>query len=189
MDIILRGQKQILLYVTHWLLGLMGGLSPWPLKCWSFREPRQPHCLLEHFSCRLLNQHSKDEKARKCTGIATENSVIVLCLLWKATSVWEFAGLSSRRHCFLQGGWGRTSHFSILGRPHFSCRASGVARASWVFQLWALNNLDQIWGPYCHASPSHAWDRQAAGTMGPASGMWEKLPAVDSSGAQTNCAI
>lgn len=43
----------------------MGGLSPRPLKCCRLREPRQPHCLLEHFSCRLFNQHSKDEKAAK----------------------------------------------------------------------------------------------------------------------------
>lgn len=53
-----------------------------------FQRDKTACCLSEHFSFRILNQHSKDLKAKKvCVGISTEKSVKVLCLLQIALSV------------------------------------------------------------------------------------------------------
>ena len=132
-EILIRGQKQVPLYVTH--QRVVGGLSSWPLKISTSRETRQPHCLLNCFSCQRLNQHSKDVKAKKSKHWDFYRKRCgALCLFWKALSVWGLAKLSFERHLLVEGGF----HFSILGRPYFSRGASGVTRAPWVgsYGLW-----------------------------------------------------
>lgn len=132
-EILIRGQKQVPLYVIH--QGVVGGLSSWRPKISTSRETRQPHCLLDCFSCQCLNQHSKDVKAKKSMHWDFHRKRCgALCLFWKAVSVWGLAELSSERHLLVEGGF----HFSILGRPYFSCGASGVTRAPWVgsYGLW-----------------------------------------------------
>lgn len=125
---------------------LMGGLSPWPLEICNFRETRQPHCLLECFSCRVFNQHSKDVKAIEVgTGISTENSVglcacsekLCLCGVGRAV-VWETS--------LLRGRLCRGISFLHLRQTLFQLQGLGVSLSSPSIQLWALNSLGQMQG-------------------------------------------
>lgn len=175
-EILIRGQK-VPLYVIH--QGVVGGLSSWPLKISTSRETRQPHGLLDCFSCQCLNQHSKNVKAKKSMHWDFHRKRCgALCLFWKAVSVWELAELSFERHLLVEGGF----HFSILGRPYFSCGASGVTRAPWVgsYGLWTT------WAKG-RALLFLLCLSQAAGTRGPVSGGWEGPQGVHLPRPHTDC--
>lgn len=102
--------------------------------------------MLECFSCRVFNQHSKDVKAIEVgTGISTENSVglcacsekLCLCGVGRAV-VWETS--------LLRGRLCRGISFLHLRQTLFQLQGLGVSLSSPSIQLWALNSLGQMQG-------------------------------------------